>query len=515
MNTIDTEVLVIGSGFGAAACALRLSIAGLRVLIIEKGPDVVPERDFHQTQDPNYLLKYLKGESSDSIAYTYGEALGGGSGFYEMVSLRAPSKVFAQRDTRGRRLWPRQIDRATLDRYYDRAEEMLNVEQIGEDEIPKSGIAFATMMKNLGYSCDRARYAVNGCIGSGFCISGCLFGGKQSLHLNYLPQARDAGARVMTGIEAIDIRLREHDVRRTMYDDDIDVISHRYVVACRKGDERINIRAKIVVLGGGTIGTAKLLLRSQTHLSRLSTHVGRNIAINGSVKAVGMLPEGFIEGDMVSGRTHPGMISYEFFDERGITVSSIKPMPITVVGTTHVSVDRGRDHAGYWGSAHVEIMKNYRRRMIVLYALGLTAPTAGIRRLANGEFEPYLDIDDELRRYYHETKELLESIFTRNGAEVLRAKPIDGEGTEAEAINFGTTHMIGSCRMAESKEHGVVDAYGEVFDYPGLFVADGAAVPSSLAVNSSLTILANAERIADAMCARFGRAARAHSLTGQ
>jgi choline dehydrogenase-like flavoprotein len=63
--------------------------------------------------------------------------------------------------------------------------------------------------------------------------------------------------------------------------------------------------------------------------------------------------------------------------------------------------------------------------------------------------------------------------------------------------------MIGSCRMADNKNNGVVDPFGEVFDYPGIFVTDGAAVPTSLAVNSSLTILANAERIAHHLVEKF------------
>ncbi|HVK37551.1 MAG TPA: GMC family oxidoreductase [Candidatus Kapabacteria bacterium] len=512
MNTIDTDVLVIGSGFGAAAPALRLAEAGLTVTIIEKGPDIVPERDFRQTQDPGYLLAYLKGEGSDTVSFTYAEALGGGSGFYEMVSLRAPSIAFEQRDAFGRRLWPHGIDRRSLDPYFDEAERMLNVEQIGVDEIPKSGVAFAMLMKNLGYSCDRARYAVRGCVGSGFCISGCLFGAKQSLHLNYLPAITAAGARVMTGLEAIDIRTIA-TVRSTHASNgDIDTIPLRYVVQCRGTAGEMQVRAKIVVLGGGTIGTAKLLLRSRPYLRRLSAHVGRNIAFNGSVKAVGILPEGFIEGDMATGRSHPGMISYQFLEERGITVSSIKPLPITLVGTAHLALDRGHGHETYWGESHVEMMKISRRRMIVLYALGLTPPGAGIRRLGNGEFEPWLDIDETLARYYHETSGLLDSILSRNGCEIVRAKTIDAEGTENGAIHFDTSHMIGSCRMADTRDNGVVDASGEVFGYPGLYVSDGAAVPTSLAVNSSLTILANAERIARGMVMRYG-GATAPSLT--
>ena len=67
---------------------------------------------------------------------------------------------------------------------------------------------------------------------------------------------------------------------------------------------------------------------------------------------------------------------------------------------------------------------------------------------------------------------------------------------------FSTSHMTGSCRMAEDIDQGVIDASGEVFGYPGMFVSDGAAIPSSLAVNSSLTILAHAERVASLFLAR-------------
>jgi cholesterol oxidase len=60
--------------------------------------------------------------------------------------------------------------------------------------------------------------------------------------------------------------------------------------------------------------------------------------------------------------------------------------------------------------------------------------------------------------------------------------------------------------MADRPADGVVDASGEVFGYPGLYVSDGAAIPGSLAVNTSLTILANAERIAAGIVARYGLA---------
>ncbi|MGH7455397.1 MAG: GMC family oxidoreductase N-terminal domain-containing protein, partial [bacterium] len=277
MRTINTEVLVIGSGFGAAAPALRLSQAGFRVLMIEKGKNIVPEKDFKQTQDPKYLQQYLKSTSSDTISFTYAEALGGGSGFYEMVSLRAPSLAFNQTHANGRRLWPGGVDRSVMDPFYDKAEAMLGVEQIVLEDIPKSGVVFSLLMKNLGYSCDRARYAVKGCIGSGYCIAGCVYGAKQSLHLNYLPQAKQAGMEILTDLEALSIQPLVGDIRVTRECRSVSALPYRYEVRCRnKQKEHIAIRAKIIILGGGTVGTAKLLINSREFLPFLSHHVGKN-----------------------------------------------------------------------------------------------------------------------------------------------------------------------------------------------------------------------------------------------
>ena len=502
METIKTEVLVIGSGFGAAAPALRLSKAGFKVLMIEKGKSINPDKDFKQTSDPKYLLQYLKGVSSEAVSFTYAEALGGGSGFYEMVSLRAPSKVFEQVDSDGNKLWPLGIDRNTLDPYYEIAENMLNVEQISANEIPKSGVAFSALMKNLGYSCDRARYAVKGCIGSGYCISGCVFGAKQSLHYNYLPQAKAAGMEIITEAEAVSISTIQPNIKESEEVRSINKIPYRYKVVCKdtKLGRKFTIYTKVVILGGGTIGTAKLLLGSRENLPLLSSHAGKNIAFNGSVKAAGLLREGFIEGDMLSGRSHPGMISYHFFDSLLITVSSAKPLPLHLVSAARFCPD---GEGSYWGKANVELMKQYRRRMIILYALGLTPPAAKIIMDDKGMFHPVLNLNKNLRNYYRQTKELLNSIFLRNGCEVINTQAINHEGRIYEDIHFDTTHMIGSCRMAERKEYGVTDKFGEVFDYPGLYISDGAAIPSSLAVNSSLTILANAERIASHLVNKY------------
>ena len=57
-------------------------------------------------------------------------------------------------------------------------------------------------------------------------------------------------------------------------------------------------------------------------------------------------------------------------------------------------------------------------------------------------------------------------------------------------------HPLGGCRMADTKELGVVNDRCEAFDNEGLFCMDSSVIPTSLGVNPSLTIAAVCERAA-------------------
>ena len=168
MKSYQQDVIIIGSGFGASAPALRLAEAGLRVTVLEKGPKIDPFKDFQQTQNPKYLLKYVKSTSGPNVHLNHAEALGGGSGFYEAVSLRAPSLIFSKKNLMGQNHWPEGIDRKVLDPYYELAEKMLNVNQIDSHKVPKSGHVFDQLMEKSGHTVDRSRYAAKGCVNSGY-----------------------------------------------------------------------------------------------------------------------------------------------------------------------------------------------------------------------------------------------------------------------------------------------------------------------------------------------------------
>jgi cholesterol oxidase len=51
--------------------------------------------------------------------------------------------------------------------------------------------------------------------------------------------------------------------------------------------------------------------------------------------------------------------------------------------------------------------------------------------------------------------------------------------------------------MSDESNTGVVNEFGEVWNYPNLYVSDGSIIPTALSVNPSATISALSERIAD------------------
>jgi cholesterol oxidase len=87
------------------------------------------------------------------------------------------------------------------------------------------------------------------------------------------------------------------------------------------------------------------------------------------------------------------------------------------------------------------------------------------------------------------------------GNEVTRriAKKIDGVagGTWGELFNIPlTAHFLGGATIGDTVEHGVIDPYHRVHNYPTLSVVDGAAISANMGVNPSLSITAQAERAA-------------------
>ena len=228
--------------------------------------------DFHVNQDMNVLV---------------GCGLGGTSLINANVALKAEKRVFE--DAR----WPEEIlaDYDTsLAEGYSRANEMLKPVPYPESSPPlKKMDAHQKSAGKLNGKFYRPPIAVTfqdgvnhvgveqkACVNCGDCVSGCNYT-KNTLLMNYLPDARNFGAEIFTRVSVRKL------VRKS---------AGGLPQALEYGQEKFGQRpsslsdADMVVLAAGTLGSTEILLRSKSGLE-LSNRLGHGFTGNGDVLAFG------------------------------------------------------------------------------------------------------------------------------------------------------------------------------------------------------------------------------------
>jgi choline dehydrogenase-like flavoprotein len=155
---------------------------------------------------------------------------------------------------------------------------------------------------------------------------------------------------------------------------------------------------------------------------------------------------------------------------------------------------------GAYGRDFAEIMESY-SRMAGMWIVGEDMPREGNRVTLNqdvldqhGQPVPNVHFDD------HDNDLAMREHAYRAGEAVYEA--VDATRT-LRVTPYPSTHNLGTCRMSERPEDGVVDKWGRAHDVPNLFVSDGSVFTTGAAANPTLTIVAlairQAEHIADEM----------------
>ncbi|MCL5277261.1 MAG: GMC family oxidoreductase [Deltaproteobacteria bacterium] len=467
--TTGFDAVIIGSGFGGAIPALRLAQAGKKVLVLEQG-GVYTEQDFKQSWDLKYLSGFLSITTSDDYAtfFRSGMVLGGGSVVFSGLMNRSPSETFQFVDYNGYKVWPDAVSRQVLDPYYDMVEQMMSVRQATWEEVSKTGGMFAKMLDNAGLTCDRARFPYINCRECGFCEAGCIYGVKQSLMHNYIPQAKAAGVEFRTGCRAMQVvpSPSGYTVQYTGPDDTL-----------------TSVDGTIAIVAAGAIYSAELLLRSKPSLPQLSDQVGMNFNNNGGIRFGLELPDGLPSIECYKGRDSAAVMTYAYWQDYRITIEA---------GTSPASIfslNIHRPGMSGWGLDFKHWAKSvYPSKLIIANIMG---PVTG---------EGYVYLNDDLPALHFPLTQGLSGYMSRVIA------PIEALAKASNAVLLQTMdssymysidHMLGTCRIGDDPRYSPADPYGQIRNYPGLFVSDSSSIPCGTGVNPSTTVAANAERIAD------------------
>ncbi len=531
-------VVVIGSGYGGGIAASRLSRAGQQVCVLERGkefqpgeyPDTeieamgemqvdLPERhlgsrtglyDFHVNQDINIFV---------------GCGLGGTSLVNANVSLRAEPRIFD--DPR----WPQGLrdDADTLlAQGYHRAEEMLKPTPYPENfpPLPKLqaleksskylnekfyrppiNVTFKNGVNHVGVE----QKACNLC---GDCVSGCNHKAKNSVLMNYLPDAKNHGAEIYTQVS---VRRVEREGTRWL-------VHYQLLNA---GQEKFNapemfVSADIVVLAAGTLGSTEILLRSQAAGLALSDQVGRHFTGNGDVLAFGYNTEQEINGigfgsrppaeqapvgpcitGIIDMREQPQLDNGMVIEEGSIPggIASFLPTAFTAAakvlgkdtdsGLSDRIEEKQREAESLIHGAYAGAIRNTQTYLVMTHDDG-----AGRMYLENDRLRIDWSGVGKQSIFERVNDRLEEATRPLGGTQI--PNPIWSKWFNHDLI---TVHPLGGCILAENAQQGVVNHKGQVFSsnqgtavYENLYVADGSVIPRTLGVNPLLTISAIAER---------------------
>jgi hypothetical protein len=173
----------------------------------------------------------------------------------------------------------------------------------------------------------------------------------------------------------------------------------------------------------------------------------------------------------------------------------------------HILYDDGRDPSGepsWWGLQKKRSLAGFLNHIEILAMVedthdgeffgippngGAVRPNAGPLRVGLFNY----NLSEQTVRVRQAADDAIKSVLARAGL---------GRFMKFSFRSANASHPLGGCRMAESKDLGVVNHRNEVFDYPGLFCMDSSAIPTSLGVNPSLTIAAVAERASALLISR-------------
>jgi cholesterol oxidase len=533
--------IVIGSGYGGGIAASRLARAGQSVCVLERG------KEFQPGEYPDTNIEFLKevqvhlpnGERIGSQTGLYdfrmnqelnalvGCGLGGTSLINANVALRPEPRVFEDP------CWPVELQHdlhTTLEDGYRHAEEMLKPTPYPEN-FPKLPKLLAHQKSTTAFGADKfARLPINvtfteginhvgvkqnPCNLCGDCMSGCNQSAKNTVLMNYLPDAKNHGAEIYT----------QTGVRYLERKDGHWLVHYQILGEGREFFKAPTafVSADIVILAAGTFGSTEILLRSKMAGLSLSEKVGQRFSGNGDVLGfaynndvpVNMLGFGgpIPEKDYVVGPTITSVIDLRnqpdwkdgmVIEEGAVAGALAGFLPgVMAKAAKRFGVDTDRSLPDLIAEKARELESIVRGPYT-----GAVKNTQVYLVMSHDDNSGtlFLDDHDELRVSWPGAGE---ESFVKSVNEKLEkaTRPLGGTfilnpaWSRLQTHPLVSAHPLGGCAMADDADRGVVNHKGQVFSgptgkdvYEGLYVNDGAVIPRSLGCNPHITISAIAER---------------------
>lgn len=475
----SVDAVVIGSGAGGAMVARSLARAGVDVVVVEEGRrwSVSEFRDDHPVDRFGRLYRDAGATLAlgrPIVALPLGRGVGGTTLVNSGTCYRTPDPVLRRwRDDHGLAL----ADPHAFAPWLDDVEVILGVARQPMDVIGANAEKTLKAAEALGWRAAPLRRNAPGCAGSCQCAIGCPMNAKFGVHLNALPDACAAGARIVS-----ELRVDRVTVDRGRA---------RGVVGRRPDGSHVAIDADRVIVACGATETPPLLRRSG-----IGDHpqLGCNLALHPALSAAGRFDEAIAPWHGVlqsAGVEH-------FHEAEGILLEATATPP----GMGSMALPgHGRRLAGHVADAD---------HLVTLGAMIGDRPGGRVHGRRDGRTAVTYRLDpDDGRRLLRALHLMGGMLFAGGATEVhtgIRGREVvhsHDELTEAVRdadighMHPAAFHPTGTARMGAEAEASPVDESGALRGVERVWVADASIVPTCPEVNPQLTIMALALAVAD------------------
>jgi choline dehydrogenase-like flavoprotein len=476
-RTSSCDAVVIGSGAGGAFAARALARAGLDTVIVEEGERWTVDRIRSSHPLDRFAGLYRDAGTTAAlgnppIALPLGRAVGGTTVINSGTCYRPPTGVA--------RAWHEEHGLAHANpellgaRIAD-VEATIGVGPAPMEILGRNGELALEGAAALDWQNAPLRRNATGCRGSCQCAIGCPNNAKGGVHLNALPQACEAGARIVAGLH----------VKRVLSED-----GRASGVLARAADgAEVRISAPLVVVAAGAVPTPALLRRSG-----LGRHprLGRNLSIH---PATG-ITAGF-EEEVVPWRGVMQSVGIEELHEReGVLLEATSSPP----GMGAISAP------GY--GTHLQGRLARAANTAALGAMIADEPSGRVLG-ARSPFVTYrLAKADEARlatAIRAMTRVMLaagaSSVELGGGAPAVRSESeLDAamQQLNVRRLRLAGFHPSGTAAAGSDPGRHPVGPDGRLRGVEGVWVADGSVLPSCPGVNPQVSIMAVALGVGEA-----------------
>jgi choline dehydrogenase-like flavoprotein len=539
MTHPKVNAVVVGAGAGGGIVAKELAVAGLDVVLLERGEWVGFEKHDHDElinqrtsalgvgfgPDARHPRVVETGPGQTRVVrpddgYIYGNnaaCVGSGTVSYGAMAWRFMEEDFEMRSRYGAlegstlEDWP--LRYADLEPYYEKAEQEIGVagDMAGNPFSPprrrpypmppfpynREGRLLEAGAKRLGwhpFPIPMLRNSVNyggrnACIACRYCVGyACEINAKNGTHNTVIPAALATGhCELRTGSIASEVALDDRGRARGVHYFDAEDRAHFQP-------------ADVVVVSGGAIETPRLLLNSKSKLfpqgaANRHDQVGRNLQDHPYAGAWGLFADETYD-DVGSGAT----VAVSDFNHGtpGLRGGAVLTNEFIRLPYFFSGVRPGG--APTWGKAHKDFQRQFYKRSVAVMGPVQAMPMADHRVRVDPVVKDHWGIPvARLASTAHHPHTLALGRHLAAKAEAwLRECGALQTWQRVPGGRAGAgQHQAGTCRMGTDPRASVTNSHGQAHDIDNLFIADGSLHVTNGGFNPALTIMALGYRVGE------------------